>query len=112
MRNGTFNRRLADAARHLAADVIEMRGFAAQDDSQTDDCVEAAGPGGTACCHWYFKGARNANDFNVARWRAHARQTIKAALEQPLGDELIKTANYHREAEPSRTQLTCADARR
>src|SRR5579863_8945708 len=82
-----------NAARCFRGNVIVMRGLAAQDASDTDDGVAAAGGGEFLRGDGKFERARHAHDFNLLLTGARAFERVERTGEEPIGDEAVELAH-------------------
>src|SRR6185312_5008355 len=97
-------RRLPDAARHFIDDDVIVRGVAAQQASDADDGVIFSGFRKRVRGRGNFKSTRSADNLDRFFGDTRAQQTVKGALQQPLGYECIESGDNNPETLPSAVQ--------
>src|SRR5262249_40991816 len=87
------------AAGGFRADVIVMRGFAAQDATDSDKRIIAAGCRKLLAGQRQFERARNMDHVHILIFCTAAFQGVERALQEALGDEAVEAAHDDAEAE-------------
>jgi len=87
------------AASDLGADVVVMRGLAADDAADADDGVVLRGGGQFFRGDGDFEGAGNADDLDLTRSCSGGGERIESGSEQAIGDEAIEAADDYAKPE-------------
>src|SRR5208337_4060119 len=85
--------------RRFGADIIVMRGFAADNAPDGNQRIVFSGRREFFGRQWQFKRTRHMRHINVLAARARALQGIYRALQQPLGNEAVEPADNDPEAQ-------------
>ena len=98
-RNACVHLRQLQPARGFGANVIVMRGFAAQDASDGDDRIVTAGLRQFLRGQRQFERTRHVYDVHIFIRCATALQRVQCTLQEALGDEAVEAADHHAEAQ-------------
>src|SRR5215216_1309895 len=97
-RQAGCQRCMRNSARHFARDVIEMRRLAANDRTETNDCIKLTRLCKTERQQRNLECTGHTIQMNVCVFRSQSLESIERAFHQPRGDQFIPTAGDDCEA--------------